>query len=405
MNAFEYTAIDGSGRRHHGSIMAPDIRSAASVLQGRKLAPIRIEPGREGRGLVKVQSSALRAGLPIRTHDRVLLLRQWSLMLRSGMTLLQSIDATIANAEKKRIREALTDVRERVSAGSTFSEALSHHPRLMPEIMVNLIASAEPTGIIDRILSRGADHLERTMTLRRNLITSLTYPAIVVLVSIAVVIFLVVGVIPKISKFLVARDVALPGSTQFLLDLSAFVTTYGLWILLAVAAALAATVWTYMRPKGRLWMDRAILSVPLIGKLFSDASLALMTRTLGMLLESGQTLIYSIRITAASVRNRALAKRLGQAEQAVLDGSTLSTGVSNPLMPALIHQLIDVGEKTGDLPAVLRELADHYESQLDYRIRKMVGLVEPALILIVGGIVGFVYYAFFSAMIGLSTGR
>jgi len=405
MAAYDYIAIDGTGRRRRGTLQADSPQAAALSLQGRDLSPLRIAPGRNGRAASTAAGSPLFSGWPVRNRDRVMLLRQWSLMLRSGMTLLSTLDATLANAEKRRIRAAVTDIRRRVQDGSPFSEALAAHPKLLPPFIVSLIGSAEATGVMDEVMMRAADHLERSAEIRRNLITSVTYPAVVVAVSVGVVIFLVVGVIPKLSKFFVARQVELPASTRFLLDLSAFVTAYGLWILLGLLAGAFALAWTYTRPRGRVALDRLLLSMPIVGKLLLDASMALMTRTLAMLLESGLTLIRGIRITSRVVRNRAIAEQLAQAEKDVLSGSALSSGITDTAMPRLVHQLIDVGERTGDLSSVLYELADHYDNQLAYRLKQMVGMVEPALIIVIGGIVGFVYYAFFSALIGLTAGR
>lgn len=214
--------------------------------------------------------------------------------------------------------------------------------------------------------------------------------------------FLAVKVIPKFAAFFQRRSLALPWATRALLDVSAWVEANVPWLVLGALAAGVVLALARRTPRGRVGTDRALLSFPVVGPLLVSAAMTHFARTLAMLLASGVTLLASLRLTARTISNRFLAGLLEGAGASVLAGNELAASLSHPAVPPLVGQIVTVGERTGSLAEVLEEIAAYYERDLEARVKRLMALVEPGMILVVGGTVGFVYYAFFQAILQLS---
>lgn len=395
MATFSYDALGADGRSVRGELQAADERAAAGVLRSRSLFVLRLgqeEPSgarrrRRWRGL--------------RSQALVFLLRELALMTRSGVTLLHALQVC-ANQRATAAAGSLADrLAERIRSGRSLSQALADERRV-PPLARRLVESGEATGELDRALDRVAGVIERRATLRRNLVTSLAYPAIVFLVSIGVATFLVLGIVPEFVTFFMQRGQALPPTTQLLLDVSLWVRSFGVYVLGAAGVLGGVLLLAYATRRGRVLLDRAMLSIPIVGRLLQVGSFAQISWTLGALLRSGVSLLEAIRITAAAVGNRALGEHLRGTADRVLSGGTLSQGLDHSLVPPIVSSLVAAGEQSGAMTDVLAELARFYERDLQLRIRRMSSLIEPVLILIVGGMVGFVYLAFFQALMQLA---
>lgn len=414
MPQFSFTAVDEQGREQRGQLEAPDIRSAAATLRQQSLFVVELGGGSgtasnptPGEGVHLDVGSAFRQLhgllLPIRAKDRIFFLQQLALMLRSGLTLLQSLEVCREHTSKPALADAIKRVAESIQSGKSFSKALAQEKILLPHLGIKLIESAEASGEMDTVLSQLATHLEQKQELRTTLLTGLTYPAIVLLVSIGVATFLVVKVIPQFSKFFAQRAVSLPWSTQLLLDISDYVITYGLPIFLVLLGTTLALSFAYTTERGRLSLDRIFLYIPVVGKLLTVGAMAQLTRTLSMLLNSGLTLLDSLRIVRTVIGNQAISSTLTRAAKEVLGGRDLASSLMNSTIPSLVPRVVAVGERTGALAHVLEELSEFYRRDLQARIKRMTTLVEPVLILIIGVMVGFVYFAFFQAIFQLAT--
>lgn len=430
MLLFHYIALDEGGQELKGSVEASDVRSAAVLLRRQGLFVVALNPPRplqapspiskaiegaastpegdppdEGTGDI---IGPLRRGLgrlrPIRDRDRILFLQQAALMLRSGLTLLQCLEETVKTTSKPRFAAVLARMSQAIQSGKSFSQAMAEGGKAFPPIVIKLVESAEASGEMDVVLDQLAVYLDRKAQVRANLLTSLTYPSVVVLVTIGVVTFLVVKVIPRFARFFAARQATLPWSTQFLLDLAGFVNRYGLFIVAGLLIILSSGVAAYMSPRGRPIFDRALLMLPVIGKLLKAGAMAHFGRTLSILLRSGVTLLESLQIVQGIIGNRAMAGCIERAAEQILGGRDLAAGLRHPVIPPLVPQVVAVGERTGALVHVLEELGQFYDRQLQSLTKQMSALIEPVLILIIGGIVGFVYFAFFQALFRLSTG-
>ncbi|MHC4939070.1 MAG: type II secretion system F family protein [Planctomycetota bacterium] len=392
MARFGYVALRSDGRPVEGALDAPDERTAAARIQEQSLFITR---------LTAEAPPARRRPRPIRAQRLAFFFRELALMTRSGVTLLAALRVCEERSASAPAGALAGRLAERIRGGRSLSRALADEPRI-PRLAVRLVQSGETTGELDPALDRIAEIIEHRAALRRSLVTSIAYPAVVFCVSIAVAVFLVVAIVPKFAAFFARRGIAMPATTSALIELSNWIREHGLSLLVAALAVAGAIVAMQYSRRFRAPLHRTALRIPIVGRLWQVASLCQITWTLGALLRSGVTLIESIRVTAASVGNRALGDHLATLEKRVLSGESLSRGLEDPLLPRVVPSLVAAGEQSGAITDVLDELARFYQADLDQRIRRMSSLVEPVLILIVGGMVGFVYLSFFQALMQLA---
>jgi type IV pilus assembly protein PilC len=230
------------------------------------------------------------------------------------------------------------------------------------------------------------------------------YPSVVVLAAIGVGAFMVVKIIPKFAQFLLGKGKVLPPSTQMLIDMSDYIRGNGLLIIGVLIAFIVAILLIYQTKPGRLTVDKMLLCIPVIGSMLVTGAMAQMTWALSILLRSGVTVFDALRITGNLMGNRVYIDKLHEASSRIMQGRDMASSLNHPRMPPLVTQMIAVGENTGSLDEVLQELGIYYEKLLEIAIKRMSAMIEPAMILVIGGMVGFVYYAFFQALFSLVGG-
>lgn len=336
--------------------------------------------------------------LPPRSTDVELSLHQLAVMLRGGLTLLASLGTVSEQARRLSMRQVWQRVAERIQGGISLADAMSEH-KCFTDLIVQLVRVGEQTGNLEQVVVRGADILEKRRALRGSLLTALAYPTIVLVAAVGVTVFMLVSVIPKLQVFLSALGRKLPAMTQLLVDLADWVQAWGLYVLGGQVALIAVAIAVYSWPPGRYWVDRWALRVPVLGALLRLAATSMFSRSLGILIRSGVTLLEALRTVERLHRNRFLADRVSSARDSVMQGGTLAEPLRAqhaflPMLPAMVA----VGESTGTLDDVLDEVARFHESQLQVAIRRFSILIEPVIIVVVGGIVGFVYISFFIAL-------
>lgn len=400
MPKFNYTAINAAGKETKGSMQAIDVGLVNNALREQGLFVVKVaEVGvQSGSGLSQEFNwDSINQYRSVPKRDLVFFFKQLSFMLRSGLPVLQALQLSESQSKGRLrlvIRQMLTDIEN----GSPLSKAMSKHKEVFPVLAVNLMLAGESTGALDQVANRLATHLEKKAALRSQTINALIYPTVVVLVAIGVVIFLVWKIIPQFAKFLLGRGKKLPPSTQFLIDASNFALQYGLYIFVGVLLTILGLILFYQTPQGRLTLDSAILRVPVIGKLLRFGAMAELNWSLSMMLRSGITAYEALKICGNVISNRLISNKLFSASELILGGKDLSSSIKSNAIPDLVTQMTAVGEKTGTLDHVLHELGAFYEEQLQVGVKRMSAMIEPALILLIGGMVGFVYYAFFQAM-------
>ena len=420
MSTFEYTALTRDGQQTQGRLEANDSREAVAALRSQQLFVVNLQERRSSGGthrsvaigpegdvragtLLAERSRGIRYELgklrPVVSRDKVLFFRQLALMLRAGITIVQALRVNARQSSSPWLERVALKLAADVQGGMSFSGALAEHPRYFSRIAVTLVESAEASGELDTILDQIATQIEEQATIKAQILTSLTYPAVVVVLSIAVSAFLVVKVIPKFASFFLRRGISLPWLTQSLVDVSDFVRDNGIVLLSCVAVACVIVFIVYSTRRGRYGIDVTLLKVPITGKLLISGALAQMSRNLAMLIRSGVTVFEALGITAKIMRNRALSVLLTDSADAILKGEPLARTFDRAILPPVVPQLLSVGEHTGALEEVLEELGQFYDQDLKSRIRRMAALVGPAVVLLVGGLVAVVYFAFFLALI------
>lgn len=404
MPTFQYKALNNSGKETKGSVQATDARTAITNLRQKAIFVLEIaEDSAEKAGLGKeVDLTFLSEWRSVPTQELIFFFKQQTFMLRAGLPVLQALQLGRTQVTSGRLGRVLDKMIADIENGSPLSKAIAKHPKVFPPIVVSLILAGENTGELDVVMDRLADHLEKKAALKTQTINAMIYPAIVILAAIGVFIFLVIKIIPAFAKFFAGKGRGLPPSTQFLVDLSAFVLNYGLYIVVVIVVFIVSLMMMYRTKKGRYKLHHLLLRLPVLGKLMTVAAMAQLTWSLSMMLRSGLTALDALKITAKVIRNRVISDKIHAASHQILSGKDLSSSLQHPRIPTIVTQMIAVGENTGTLDNVLHQLGDYYEERLQLGIRRLSAMMEPALILVIGGMVGFVYYAFFQALFQLA---
>jgi len=397
MPLFTYTARDQFGRPQAGTQESSSVVRLAESLRSQGWLVLTVEAtGDPGSGLAAALDPRL--VLPVRSVDVELALQQIAVMLRSGLTLLNALKTAADNSDRRRLRRILLRVAERIEEGSSFADALTEH-KVFNRLVIQLTRVGEATGHLDMVLTRSAETLERRRVLRTQVLTAVGYPAFTLAAALGVTAFMILNVVPKLVDFLKGMGRKLPPSTQALVDLSHWIKIHGASTGSLAAAAIVTGALVYLTPRGRLAFDTILLRVPVIGKVLRVAGTALFARAFGILIGSGVTVLEALRTVEDVGRNRRLNNIVAAARQRVFSGGGLAETLArrHGFMPMLSH-MVAVGEASGTLDDVLEEVARFHEAQLAWQIKKLTALMEPTIIVVVGGIVGYIYISFFLAL-------
>jgi type II secretory pathway component PulF len=410
MATFSYTGLDGTGKELTGTIEAESAKGVVRILRERGVTVVKVREGAAADVGLKDRLAGVRDLLslkryaPVGSADLVAFFRQTALMLRSGYTLVTALDAGNEMTPKLRLRRAIGRMSDAIRKGASFSTMLAEEKRIFSPLVASLIASGEKSGNLDDILDRLADSLERSKEVKRQLLAAMFYPLFVLLAAVGVVIFLVVGVIPKFASVMTARKASLPASTQMLMKVSAWMQDYGAVIGIVLGVVIFGILAAYTTRSGKRAVDRAILVVPIVGSAVQYAAMAQAGWCLAMLLRSGVTALESIRVTSGVTGNLIIGECFQAAAEGLLQGRPLSKTFEQPHIPLIMRHMAAVGESSGQLDTVMNSAGEYYQKELSAKVKLIAVAIEPVMIVAVGGIVGFVYYSFFQAMLSASKG-
>jgi type II secretory pathway component PulF len=398
MAMFSYVARNSAGRAQRGTQEAPSAAALVNLLRERGWLILEVQAAQGpassgGRSLLNPLN-----WLPVRSVDIELALQQLAVMLRSGLTLLAALKTIAEYARSRAMRFVWEDVAEKIQRGSSLGDAMAQQ-RCFTHMVVELVRVGEQTGILEKVVLRAGEALERRRLLRNQVLNAMFYPTVVFFAAIGTAVFMVVSLIPKLQVFLTAIGRKLPPMTQRLLDISTFVQAYGIIIATVVVALTATVIALYFVPATRLIMDRLFLRLPVVGALLRLSVTVQVAHGLAVLLESGITLVNGLQTVERQQRNRWAAGRIADARLSVLRGGNLAEplGVGGVFMP-MLSRMVAVGEASGTLDEVLAEVARFHENRLQATIRWLSTIIEPVIVVVVGGIVGFVYISFFLAL-------
>ena len=337
--------------------------------------------------------------------DLVLFSRQFATMIKSGVSLVRSLTILARQVGNTTLQETIEKVQEDVESGSSLSEAMAEHRDVFPQLFISMIAAGETGGVMDEVLEEMADHFERENDLKQQVTSAMAYPAVITLVAVSVVFFLITVVLPSFVGIFSGLDTKLPLPTRVLLQVSDIMSNY--WYLLfgGVVAVIGSIYFYYQTEAGKKQIDWLLLKTPLIGDLITKISVARFSSTLAILLTSGVSILEGLEVVSNIISNQIISERIAEAKINVSEGNSFTAPLKRDnVFPPLVIQMIKVGEETGNLEEMLDKVSDFYDQEVEYKVESMVSLIEPALILglglVVGSIVAAVMLPMFSMMQG-----
>lgn len=383
MPSFEYEALDAGGRARKGVITADTAREARVELRRLAMTPTRISSPREGAAA----AAGGKAQKKIGASDLANITRQLSALIGAATPLEEALSVVALQAEKPHIRQRLLAVRERVMEGRRFADALKEHPKSFPELYRAVVAAGETAGDLGAVLDRLATMLEKNRSMRGKAIGSLVYPAALAVIASGVVVALMTQVVPKIVEQFNAFDAQLPLITRAVMGASAFISNYGLWILVVLVAG-GVGLWQALRaPAFKREFDRRMLRVPAIGKLLRGLDAARFARTLSTLFAGGAPLLDSLEGASRTVSNAHMREKLRTAAIQVGEGAALSAALKRAqVLPPMMAPMIAAGERAGAMPEMLDKSALQLEDEFDAASSMVLRLLEPAIIALLGGL-------------------
>lgn len=391
MAAFEYLALDVRGREKKGVLEADTARLARQLLRQQSLTPLEVAET-SGRDKTKGSNSASQATPTfrggIKTNDLALITRQIATLSAAGTPLEEALSAVSRQTEKQRIKSLLLSVRAKVMEGHSFASALSDYPKVFPEIYQATVSAGEQSGHLDAVLERLADYTEERQAANATIKKALIYPSVLVFASILIVGFLLAYVVPQVVQVFDGMNQELPGLTKAMLASSAFVRQWGLVI---AGVAFVAFIVFQKAMKGEAFKTRVhtlLLKLPLFKRLIRGFNTAQFARTLSILAASGVPVLEALDIGSQVITNRPMRKAVNTAAAQVREGSTLSGALENTgYFPPMLLHLIASGESSGQLDSMLEKAATHQERELNSLMAIFLGLFEPVVILVMGGVV------------------
>lgn len=319
----------------------------------------------------------------------VVFARIFSTMINAGLPLIQCLDLLSQQEQNKTFKEVIKAIKEDIESGATLSDSLKKYPKIFDELFVNLVAAGESGGILDVILQRLSNYMEKAMKLKAKVKGAMTYPASVLVISIGVVALLLLKVIPVFQKMFEGMGGELPGPTQFLVDASAFTQSYFLFMIGAVVAVGIAFKKFRSTEKGTFVIDSLILKSPVFGPLLKKVAVAKFTRTMSTMMSSGVPILEGLTIVSKTSGNVIIERALIETRRSISEGRTIAEPLAETdIFPPMVVQMIAVGEATGALDTMLAKIADFYDDEVDAAVEAMTALLEPFMMVFLGGVVG-----------------
>lgn len=379
---FMWEAKTKQGEVKKGEMEAGDQKAVESRLLSLGLTPTKVR-----------KKSILDANLAlpgsVSGKDILIFTRQFATMIDAGLPLVQCLEILGSQTENPAFRKVIFAIKNRVEGGSTFSDALKDHPKVFDELFVQLCAAGEVGGILDTILNRLAVYREKSEKLKRKVKGALTYPIAVISIGIVVTGVLLIKVTPVFEKMFSDFGSALPGPTQVVVDLSNWLQSYIIHLIVGIAATVFAFMAFYRNPRGRELFDKAILHAPIFGDLIRKVAVARFTRTLGTMISSGVPILDALDVTAKTAGNRTIEKGIQYVRSKISEGKNIAGPLADTkVFPSMVVQMIGVGEATGAMDQMLGKIADFYDDEVDAGVAGLTALIEPIMMVFLGGVVG-----------------
>ena len=394
MPVFSYSARTLSGDLRRDTIDVPSRDDVISFLRSQRLIPVSVRE--------KPAAFSFSMGSKAKNRDIVIMTRQFATMVNAGLPLVQALEILVAQTDSEPIRKALGAVLHDVESGNTLADALAQHPKVFTELYVNMVSAGESGGILDTIMNRLAEFLEKNEALARKVKAAMIYPAVISVVAIGAIVVLLLFVIPTFQEMFASFDQQLPLPTRIVIAASDFLQHYW-WALLAGGIGGSALFRRWVAtPMGRLTFDRILLAMPILGTVVLKSSVSRFTRTLGTLMSSGVSILEGLEITAKTSGNRVIHDAIILSRTSIAGGESISKPLERAkVFPPMVTQMIAVGEETGDLDGMLSKIADFYDDEVDVAVDGLLKAMEPLMIVILGSIVGGMIVAMYLPIFGV----
>lgn len=392
MPTFTYIATNIQNKSIDGSLEASDRSAVIAALTKQGLRPLSVKEA--GSGLASFSFGDFLGANKVKSDDLVMFTRQLSAMVSAGVPLLRALSSLQQHTESPALKKVAGAVIKDVEDGAPLADALAKYPNTFNDVYVNMVRAGEAAGILDEILKRLAMQQEKNATIRKKIKSAMTYPMVLVGITILAFFGLMIFVIPQIGnilKDLGGPDAQLPLLTQAMLAISDFITSFW-YILLPVAIAGVVLLLRYLKtPKGKSQFHHLVLKVPGVKGIVMKVAVARFARTFAALMGAGVAVLEALSVTARAVGNVVYEQALVEAAEGVKNGATLSSIIEkNELFPAIVAQMLSVGEETGQTDTVLVKVADFYEEEVDVAIDGLSSIIEPVMIVVMGGMVGLI---------------
>jgi type IV pilus assembly protein PilC len=341
----------------------------------------------------------------VKDKDIVVFTRQFATMIDAGLPLVQALEILSTQVENKSFGKVLAQVKIDVESGSTYADALKKHPRVFSELYANMVAAGEAGGILDTILNRLAAYIEKAMKLKKKVKGAMVYPAVVSSIAVLVIAVIMIFVVPTFAKMFTALGGTLPLPTRIVMNLSNFIAGIGGLLVAGAIVAIVVFIVQFRRTeKGNHITDKILLRLPIFGMLINKVAVAKFTRTLGTLVSSGVPILDGLEITAKTSGNKVIEYAIMEVRKGVMGGKTLAEPITKAkVFPPMVTHMIAVGESTGALDAMLGKIADFYDDEVDAAVSNLTAMMEPMLMVFLGGAVGFIVVSMYLPIFKLIT--
>lgn len=416
MPVYSYKAKKQGGAVVTGTLNAQTEGEVVAELRRQGLVLLSLGSAKGGSSRDSAKSGGGRgtpAGVPkkikIKSQDMVVFTRQMSTMISSGIPLVEAIEILGEQTTNPGFKYVLGDVSANVRSGKDLSQALGAHPRVFPDIYVNMVKAGEASGQLDIVLSRLADYQEAAEALKSEIKSAMTYPVVSLVMVMGISLFLLVFIIPKFEEMFYSMNVELPAITKALLATSIFLKAYFLYWVGAIVVGIVLTIKYFQTERGKTTRDWIMLNLPIFGSLFSKVSISRFARTFATLIQSGVPILGALEIVAQTCGNKLFSNAINAASENVRQGETLGEPLGkSKLFPPMVTRMISIGEKTGALETLLEKISDFYDQQVKTTVESLTSLIEPLMIGVMGFLVGGMVMAIFLPifkMVGALSGK
>ena len=423
MAKFRFKAVDSQGKEVLSTVEADSQSAAIEKIRAMRLTPKAIgqvsddaseaaaqaaaaaqtKPKRKGGGNISIKMPKfLRGG--VKTKDLMVFTRQLATLVDAGLPLLRGLRVLHRQCQNEALKEALTGMIETVETGNTFSESLANYPKIFNHLYVNMVKAGEAGGVLETVLNRLAEFMEKAEKIKNKVKGAMTYPIVVLIAAVGIVVFLMLAVIPKFQQIFddLMGGEGMPALTSFVIGLSEWVQQYWLFLLAGIVGAVVLFKIFGKTPMGSQINDRLALRAPVFGELTQKTIVARLTRTLGTLLSSGVPVLQALSIVKDTTGNQVIAKALQSVHDSVKEGE----GMTAPLgacgeFPPMVVSMVEVGEETGALPEMLIRVANTYDDEVDNAVAAMTSIIEPIMIIFLAVVVGGIVIAMFMPLISI----